>query len=93
MANLHDFTRIGITYRQLDHWTNRGWLHAEDRPSATSGVPRTWPAGELEVAHRMAVLINAGVTPEAAHHAARHDGELPGGAIRVQWLPELVRSA
>jgi DNA-binding transcriptional MerR regulator len=80
----------GITYRQLDHWTRRGYL----RPvvvrngfgSGQGGRSRDWPAAEVAVACRMARLIAAGLTPEAAAELARAPGRhvlAPGITIEV----------
>jgi MerR HTH family regulatory protein len=60
----------GITYRQLDHWTKRGYLHAEN-PSPGSGRKRRWSEGEKQVAALMLRLISAGLTVEAASAVAR----------------------
>lgn len=70
-----DVTDTGMTYRQLDYWTRQGYLHC-DNPTPGSGTRRTWPAEQLAVASVMAVLVAAGLTVEAAHHAARNDGWL-----------------
>jgi hypothetical protein len=56
------------TERQIDTWTGRGWL-AGTRPG--SGRRREWSATEVPVARLMVRLIRAGLTPEAAHRAAR----------------------
>lgn len=77
---------VGVTYRQLDFWTRRGWVVASPRPpGATSGTPRSWPEGELRVAAVMARLVAAGLAPHAAHRAARGGGILaPGGRVSVE---------
>jgi hypothetical protein len=74
--------RTGVTYRCLDYWSRRGWINPEGA-GLGSGSQRRWPASELEVAALMACYVAAGVTPEAAHHAARHGGWLPGGRYRL----------
>ncbi|HEY9371509.1 MerR family transcriptional regulator [Streptomyces sp.] len=52
--------RCGITYRQLDCWTRKGYIHARDRRQNTSGVPRDFSDEELGVAARMGRLIDRG---------------------------------
>lgn len=67
--------RTGITYRQLDHWTRRGWLHP-DHPLKGCGSRREWTNNEIEVAARMAQLVKAGLTPKTAADVARKGGEV-----------------
>jgi hypothetical protein len=70
-----------ITYRQCDFWCNSGYLRPiEPRPG--TGTCRFFAAGEVKVAGLMAVMVKAGVSPEAAHRAARNGGELAPG-VRV----------
>lgn len=64
----------GVTYRQLDYWVRKGWVHPDPRPHAASGVTRTWPADEVRVARVMGRLVAAGLSPDAAHTAARAPG-------------------
>lgn len=76
----------GVTYRQLDFWTKRGWLRANN-PNCGSGRTRMWPVSEIQVAKVMAVLTDpgpegAGMSPEKAAVAARNSG-LVGQGIRV----------
>ena len=61
----------GVTYRQLDHWVAKGYLHPDPRDHAVSGVTRTWPDGEVRVASVMGRLVAAGLSPELAHRVAR----------------------
>jgi len=70
----------GITYRQLDHWTRRGYLRPGTERNAFShgqgGVSRVWPPAE----------VAAGLTPEAAAELARAPGRhvlAPGITIEV----------
>lgn len=80
-ATYPDLLALGLTYRQINYWAKRDWLRADDvRPG--SGRARTYPASELEVAATMRRLTAAGVTPEAAHRAARSDGWL-SAEVRV----------
>lgn len=64
-----------VTYRQLDHWCRRGYLHPKD-PLPGSGNQRDWTADELRVAERMARLRRAGLDLEIAADLAR-SGEWP----------------
>lgn len=57
------------TYRQLDYWVRRGYLHPVG--GVGHGNPRDWPLSELRVARAMAVLTEAGLTVKAAHDIAR----------------------
>lgn len=67
---------LGITYRQLDHWTTRGWISADDTHPG-SGKRRTWADDELAVAARMARLVRAGFTVAKAAEIAREDTTYP----------------
>lgn len=66
---------IGLTYRQLDYWTRRGYLKAED-PTPGSGHSRTWLEDEQVIAARMLRLISCGFTVEAAARIARDETDL-----------------
>jgi hypothetical protein len=66
----HVADELGITFRQLDHWARKGYLQPE-RPMDGSGIPRRWPAAELEVARRIGILVAAGLQPEMAATFAR----------------------
>jgi DNA-binding transcriptional MerR regulator len=71
----------GLTYRQLDFWVRRQFLKPA-RALPGSGTSRVWTSEELKVARKMAVLVEAGLTVEAAERAARNRGELAPG-VRV----------
>jgi DNA-binding transcriptional MerR regulator len=73
----------GLTYRQIDHWTRKGWLRPLN-PDEGSGSRRRYPAAELVVAQRMAILVAEGLTPDAAHTVARAGGTATlGGRVTV----------
>jgi len=82
----HVADELGITYRQLNYWVMQGHLHPE-HDTRSSGIPRRWPAGELEIARRMARLTAAGLTVERAAVFARDswpEGEIaPGLTLEV----------
>jgi hypothetical protein len=80
----------GISYRQLDYWTRRGYLRpGMERSkfgSGQGGRSRVWPPAEVAVACRMARLVAAGLIPEAAAELARAPGRhvlAPGITIEV----------
>lgn len=82
-----------VTYRQLDHWTRRGWLHPRrvpvpvGAPTDGPGVPRLWPPREAQVARIMAALVRAGLTPAAAAAGARAAVLDPDGRTFLAPLP------
>lgn len=82
---LDQVLKRGLTYRQLDHWTRRGWL----RPAHIGGTgnARVWSAAELQIADLMRRLTRAGLTPEVAAKAARSHQE---GRLLVTIGPGLV---
>ena len=54
----------GITYRQLDHWTTRGYIapaDAQDRNPGTGKV-REWTRHGAETARRIRTLVELGFT-------------------------------
>jgi DNA-binding transcriptional MerR regulator len=59
---------LGITYRQLDHYCRRGYLHPAHRGS---GYDRAFTPKEIEIAKRMVTLIRVGFTVAAAAAYAR----------------------
>lgn len=81
--------RAGITYRQLDYWTTRGYLKARHgAANPGSGVPREYTPREALVAEHMARLVRDGVTPDRAAKVARQlatrgHAALGGAVLRV----------
>jgi hypothetical protein len=73
-----DLTALGVTYRQVDYWCRRGFLRPTN-PGPGSGTVRVFLPAEYEVAVFMARAVAAGVSPDAAARAARHDGLLAPG--------------
>lgn len=65
-----DMRSTGISYRQLDHWTQQGYLRARQDRTGT-GHRRRWFPGEREVAELMVRLIEAGLNVETAAKTAR----------------------
>lgn len=77
----------GATYRQLDHWVRRGWLHPTD-PAPGNGYRRDWPHLEMQVAALMRRLTAAGININVAARLAR---ALAGnGAWTVELGPGLL---
>lgn len=74
----------GLTPRMLDHWTRRGWIHA-DNPHCGSGRARRWPDHAAGYVAAMIRLVHAGLHPEAASRAAR--GQPLADGIRVVVEP------
>lgn len=63
-------SRAGITYRQLDYWTDQGYLQASEAHPG-SGNGRTWEPREVVVAIVMARLTGAAVKAMEAAAIAR----------------------
>ena len=62
--------RVGVTYRQIDHWTTNGYLVAKVA-NPGSGNPRDYSPREVRVAEVMAWLVSDGMTPKVAARVAR----------------------
>lgn len=62
----------GISLRQADYWTRRGWLVADERERPQTGYPRSYDVGQVEVARVMGELGRLlGVPPPVAYPIAR----------------------
>lgn len=66
----------GVTYRQLDHWSRRGYLGAG---TPGSGRTRQWSAVDLAQAEVMGRLVKAGVQPRVAAKVAAGQCEIAPG--------------
>lgn len=82
-ASAPDFVRLGLTYRQVDYWTTRGWLRPVGGANPGSGNERRWPRTELRVAELMRRMAGVGIEPWAAAGPARELAGLPDS----QWQP------
>ena len=51
----------GATYRQVEHWTRRGWLLTETPTGGGSGYAHLYAPSEAKIARALARLWNAGV--------------------------------
>lgn len=69
---------LGCTYRQLDHWTRRGYVPALD-PCPGTGIGRVYPLEAIAVAGALAAFIRAGCMPAAA---ARYAAAVPAEVDR-----------
>ena len=87
-ASVADFIALGISYRQLDYWSRHHYLHANAATPGT-GVPRTWPLGELAVAGRLVRLLDAGLVLQSALAVARGQTEpAPGVHVLITDLED-----
>jgi DNA-binding transcriptional MerR regulator len=61
-----------ITYRQLDHWVRAEYVRPRQNGHGHgSGHMRVWSIDEVAVCVRMGVLVEVGLTPQAAARIAR----------------------
>jgi DNA-binding transcriptional MerR regulator len=66
----------GITYRQLDYWTRRGYLEAE-RPGQGSGRDRLYNRSEIAIAKMAEAFRRAGLRLDVAFRTARELQDRP----------------
>lgn len=59
-----------ITYRQLDHWTRRGWVNALPRVGGI-GHAREYPPIEVRVCLLMSAMVHDGYNAAHAAQIAR----------------------
>lgn len=59
--------KMGISYRQLDHWSREGYL----QPEGGDGSQREWSDQEIRVGRMMSRLVAIGISPAYASHYAR----------------------
>lgn len=62
---------FGVSFRQLDYWIRKGYLHTAPNEKTGSGYHRIMEDSEVQVAHYMVRLINSGFTVNAAALIAR----------------------
>lgn len=65
MSRIED--KMGISYRQLDHWSKEGYL----RPEGGNGTQRNWSEVEIKIGRMMSRLVAIGIKPEKAAFYAR----------------------
>lgn len=71
----------GITYRQLDHWTSKGYLEVSQ-----IGSRRLWPRSEAAAATLLHAFTRVGIRPEIGITYVRHflkDGALATSVMEV----------
>ncbi len=84
--NAGDVVRVaGCTYRQLEVWSNNGWLQATNQGAGT-GQNRDYPYAEVRVAVKLTKLVGAGVRPAVAAKIARGDA-MAAGPLLDALLP------
>lgn len=62
---------FGTSYRQLDYWIRKGYIHTVPNERAGSGYSRQLSEDEIQVARYMIRLINAGFVVSTAALIAR----------------------
>ena len=75
--------RAGVTVRQVDHWSRKGYLQPAPRPRETSGHPRRFDEQEARIARLMGRLTSAGLSPGAASRVVRGQDLAPGVIVTV----------
>jgi hypothetical protein len=58
---------MGISYRQLDHWSKEGYL----LPKTGEGSQREWPDQEIRIGRMMSRLVAIGISPSRSAYYAR----------------------
>lgn len=81
-VSYREMVDVGITYRQVDYWTNRGYLRAVNAAPGY-GAKRRWPGAERDIAQLMIRFIAAGLSVEAAAKAAREAIETGQNSARL----------
>lgn len=82
----------GITYRQLDYWTRRGYLRP-DNAGCGSGRQRRWSAAEQRICTLIIRLCRAGLDLGRAAEVARQavgsgsNGGRLGYGVHIAWTP------
>jgi hypothetical protein len=71
-------TDLAASARQVGYWIDRGWLRPDARGTGNS---YRWSDAEWRIAVVMSRLVVAGLSPEAAHQAARAAGA--GGTAEI----------
>lgn len=78
-----------ITYRQLDHWTRKGWVVPIEEHTG-SGVPRHFTNDETEHVRIMAELVHAGFAPVDAYMITQWGERDAGGVFRASVNDRVV---
>jgi hypothetical protein len=79
---------VGVTYRRLDYYIRKGYLHCENAFGGSGNGPRLLVQREVDVLRLMCKFIEVGFLPEPAALLARRMvfdqspiTTLPGGII------------
>lgn len=83
MTTVDDLLHAGLTYRQIDHWTAKGYLRTEGESRPGTGRARRWKRGEAYVAELMARLVAVGLAVPVAERVARGEREIGPGVLVV----------
>jgi hypothetical protein len=84
-----DLVAEGLTRRQADHWTRKGYLRACPRPpGATSGTPLHWAPDERIIARATLRLCRAGLHVHTAAALARE--HLDSGSLTFRLDPAVA---
>jgi hypothetical protein len=79
----------GISYRQCDHWSRVGLIHAIGQDTPGTGYARRYNDTEVRIAGLMKRLLDIGLLPQGAARYARQvvvTGQpvtLAGGLVRI----------
>lgn len=89
MTTYAQLTAAGVSPRRIEWWTRKGHLRTYDTNPGT-GNSREWRPGESRIGRDMVRFVDeAGLTPEAAHRAARGEALAPGIRLAVdEAVPE-----
>jgi DNA-binding transcriptional MerR regulator len=79
--------QTGLTYRQVDQWTNHRYLRPTQPTGHGTGHNRIFSQTELDIARMMARLVLLGVTAQQAARVARDPQQ------RWRWLADVIAVA
>jgi DNA-binding transcriptional MerR regulator len=65
---------LGVTYRQLDFWSRKGYIKSG---TSGSGIARSFSSVEKDIVRLMGRLVRAGFQPRVAAEYAREVVETP----------------
>jgi hypothetical protein len=70
--------QLGVSYRQVHHWTTRGYIVPEGGTLPQGGVALEFNAKETKILRVMACLVQYGMKPEYAADIARQHADSGG---------------
>lgn len=82
---------VGITYRQIDHWTRTGLLVPVDGNTPGQGHWHRYPPGQVARAKAVSALLKAGLyLPQIRKHIDQitSTGRLGIGPVTITYIPE-----